>query len=178
MLYLPTTQRYAYSKRTSWLGRATPRQGSHRGLVVPISIPVAVIPALPANPLARGEKRRILPCVFLPLSEFVFRHLLAEKEPPRGKGNTQKADPVEPCVHFIPSCCDSGFSSMTEQAFPRPLSGRAGALLAGSPVVPPSLSEWVPVVPQIPLRRNRPPMKPKESKKFPASLNSFSLSIR
>lgn len=159
-------------ERLGW--GANDPQSPHRGSVVPIT----VIPVLSANPLARGEKRRILPGIFLPLSKFVFRHLFTEKEPSRGEGNTQKADPVEPCVHFIPSCCDSGFSSTAEQVFPRPLSGRAGTLPAGSPVVSSSLSERVPVVPQIPLRRNRLPMKPKKSGKFPASLNPLSPGIR
>ena len=84
-----------------------------RGSVVPIPASIVitvitVIPFLPAKPLARGEKRSVLPCILFPLRKFVFRHLFAEKEPSCDKGNTQKTDPVEPCVHAIPSCCDGG----------------------------------------------------------------------
>lgn len=69
-----------------------------RGSVVPIpvSIAITVIPFLPAKPLARGEKRSVLPCILFPLRKFVFRHLFAEKEASCDKGNTQKTDPVEP----------------------------------------------------------------------------------
>lgn len=37
---------------------------------------------------------------------------LRKKNPSCGKGNTQKTDPVEPCLHAIPSCCDGGVSLM------------------------------------------------------------------
>ena len=77
------------------------------------SPPLILKPGIcPAKPLARGEKRSVLPCVLFPLRKFVFRHLFAEKEPSCDKGNTQKTDPVEPCVHAIPSCCDGGVSLM------------------------------------------------------------------
>ena len=97
-----------------------------RGSVVPIPASIAitaitVIPFLPAKPLARGEKRSVLPCILFPLRKFVFRHLFAEKEPSCDKGNTQKTDPVEPCVHAIPSCCDGGVSLMRRD---RPFRGR------------------------------------------------------
>lgn len=125
-----------------------------RGSVVPIpvSIAITVIPFLPAKPLARGEKRSVLPCILFPLRKFVFRHLFAEKEPSCDKGNTQKTDPVEPCVHAIPSCCDGGVSLMRRD---RPFRGRLpGGPDIGLPAVPASLSERVPVVPQTPLLRN------------------------
>ncbi len=128
-----------------------------RGSVVPIPASIAitaitVIPFLPAKPLARGEKRSVLPCILFPLRKFVFRHLFAEKEPSCDKGNTQKTDPVEPCVHAIPSCCDGGVSLMRRD---RPFRGRLpGGPDIGLPAAPASLSERVPVVPQIPLLRN------------------------
>ena len=128
-----------------------------RGSVVPIPASIAitaitVIPFLPAKPLARGEKRSVLPCILFPLRKFVFRHLFAEKEPSCDKGNTQKTDPVEPCVHAIPSCCDGGVSLMRRD---RPFRSRLpGGPDIGLPAAPASLSERVPVVPQIPLLRN------------------------
>ncbi len=135
-----------------------------RGSVVPIPASIAItaitiIPFLPAKPLARGEKRSVLPCILFPLRKFVFRHLFAEKEPSCDKGNTQKTDPVEPCVHAIPSCCDGGVSLMRRD---RPFRGRLpGGPDIGLPAVPASLSERVPVVPQIPLRRNSSTDRPK-----------------
>ncbi len=115
--------------------------GPHETSVVPIpiSVSIAVIPILPANPLSRGEKRRVFPCVILPLRKPVFRHPFTEKEPSRGKGNAQKAEPVEPCVHVIPSCCDGGLSiNMAEPFSPEPPSGRPEPLRAAGCFAVPS----------------------------------------
>ena len=103
---------------------------------------------LPARKAPRPRRKAEL----FPLRKFVFRHLFAEKEPSCDKGNTQKTDPVEPCVHAIPSCCDGGVSLMRRD---RPFRGRLpGGPDIGLPAAPASLSERVPVVPQIPLLRN------------------------
>ena len=155
-----------------------------RGSVVPIPVSIAitaitVIPFLPAKPLARGEKRSVLPCILFPLRKFVFRHLFAEKEPSCDKGNTQKTDPVEPCVHAIPSCREAGLS-LTRR--PPPFPGRLpGGPDIGLPAAPASLSERVPVVPQIPLRRNSSTDKAEMFLKDgnrPISLALFSPTIR
>lgn len=155
-----------------------------RGSVVPIPASIAitvitVIPFLPAKPLARGEKQSVLPCILFPLRKFVFRHLFTEKEPSCDKGNTQKTDPVEPCVHAIPSCCDGGVSLMRRD---RPFRGRLpGGPDIGLPAAPASLSERVPVVPQIPLRRNSSTDKAEMFLKDgnrPISLALFSPTIR
>ena len=107
-----------------------------RGSVVPIPASIAITAIT----------------ILFPLRKFVFRHLFAEKEPSCDKGNTQKTDPVEPCVHAIPSCCDGGVSLMRRD---RPFRGRLpGGPDIGLPAAPASLSERVPVVPQIPLLRN------------------------
>ena len=132
-----------------------------RGSVVPIpvSIAITVIPFLPAKPLARGEKRSVLPCVLFPLRKFVFRHLFAEKEPSCGKGNTQKTDPVEPCIHAIPSCCDGGVSLMRRD---RSFRGRLpGGPDIGLPAVPASLSERVPGCHRFPCCATTLPIRPK-----------------
>ena len=132
-----------------------------RGSVVPIpvSIAITVIPFLPAKPLARGEKRSVLPCILFPLRKFVFRHLFAEKEPSCDKGNTQKTDPVEPCVHAIPSCCDGGVSLMRRD---RPFRGRLpGGPDIGLPAVPASLSERVPGCHRFPCCATTLPIRPK-----------------
>lgn len=119
------------SRKLLWLGRTAIRR-SLPGLSRPIPASIAitaitVITFLPAKPLARGEKRSVLPCILFPLRKFVFRHLFAEKEPSCDKGNTQKTDPVEPCVHAIPSCCDGGVSLMRrDRPFRGRLPGRAG----------------------------------------------------
>ncbi len=137
---------------------------------------------LPARqaPRPRGEKRSVLSCILFPLRKFVFRHLFAGKRSrPADKGDTQKTDPVEPCVHAIPSCCDGGVSLMRRD---RPFRGRLpGGPDIGLPAVPASLSERVPVVPQIPLRRNS---STDEAEMFlkdgnrPISLALFSPTIR
>lgn len=96
--------------------------------------------------------------------------------------NTEKLlqiDPVEPCVHAIPSCCDGGVSLMRRD---RPFRGRLpGGPDIGLPAAPASLSERVPVVPQIPLLRNSSTDKAEMFLKDgnrPISLALFSPTIR
>ena len=100
-----------------------------RGSVVPIpvSIAITVIPFLPAKPLARGEKRSVLPCILFPLRKFVFRHLFAEKEPSCDKGNTQKTESsraMRPRHSFLLRW--RRFINAPGQALPGPSPGRAG----------------------------------------------------
>lgn len=104
---------------------------------------------------------------------------LRKKNHPATRAIPRKPNPVEPCVHAIPSCCDGGVSLMRRD---RPFRGRLpGGPDIGLPAAPASLSERVPVVPQIPLRRNNSTDKAEMFLKDgnrPISLALFSPTIR
>ena len=154
-----------------------------RGSVVPIplvsSSPSPSSPSCPPSP-SPEEKSGAFFRASSSLSVSSFSAIcLRKKGPSCDKGNTQKTDPVEPCVHAIPSCCDGGVSLMRRD---RPFRGRLpGGPDIGLPAAPASLSERVPVVPQIPLRRNNSTDKAEMFLKDgnrPISLALFSPTIR
>ena len=100
-------------KKTSWSGRATIRR-SLPGLSRPHPrlhrhhrhpLPARKAP----RPRRKAERSSVRP---LPSPQVRFPPSVCGKESSCGKGNTQKTDPVEPCLHAIPSCCDGGVSLM------------------------------------------------------------------